>query len=133
MLHCLLFPLLERVRIGIILGLSVDIALLNSLEHTSVFHTFSGLAMVLAAKERVDVLERNALGLGEEEVTEQREEDVEPGEEEECVPLGLGEEDWEGLLQDRVGYVLGLGGHCDSSGARFHVLQVYVRVVWEIL
>lgn len=72
---------------------------------------------------RVNILQSNTLGLGEQEVAEQGKENVEAAEEEEGVPLGLFQEQGEDLLQDGVRNVLGLGRHRHTSSSDLHALK----------
>lgn len=73
--------------------------------------------MIGSAKDDVHLLERDAHGLGDEEVHKDGEHDVDSHEEEETLEALLGEEGGEELLEDGVGDVLALRCHADGLGS----------------
>lgn len=80
-------------------------------------HLRALLGVVGAAEQLVHLLERDLLGLGDEEVDKDAEDDVHGHEEEEAVEPLVGEEGGEELLEDCVCDVLHLGAHADGLGA----------------
>lgn len=75
------------------------------------------LDVVGAAKEHINLLQRNLLRLGDEEVHEHAQDHVHSHEEEEALEALVGEEGGEELLENGVGDVLHLRAHADGLGA----------------
>lgn len=80
-------------------------------------HLGTLLSVISTTKNSIHVLKRDTLGFRDKEEHENNEQDVDGKEEEETLEAGLGEECWEELLENGVGYILALRGHTDGLGS----------------
>ena len=103
-------PMLIRLCLPDVLGVAVGLA----------EHLCSLVDVVDAAEQDVDLLERDLLGLGDEEPDEDKEDNVHAHEEEEALETDVVEESREELVEDGIGDVLRLRAHTHGLGADVH-------------